>query len=290
MYARLNGKRIFFDVLNEGLVPAPDGRNVEKPVLFALHGGPGMEHSGMKPFLKPFYDIAQVVTFDQRGSGMSGSVRKNEWSMELLSRDIEKLKNHLGFGKIILMGISFGGMLAMQYALTFPRSLSGLILAVTAPSRKTFDEAAIFASGLKNKQLKETAFKLLNGRLKDDEDLKQTLALATPLYTTKRTPEETMKGLKHINVNSSVLKNFISGRYGKYDLEERLGEINVPTLIMGSRGDWICPLSQSMRMKELIPCSELVIFEKSRHEILCDEKRKYISTVRKFIRKISQQP
>ncbi len=289
MYTKLNGKRIFFDVLSDGLMSTPDGRNIAKPALFALHGGPGMDHSGIKPCMQPLQDIAQVVLFDQRGSGLSDSVTKDEWSMELMSKDIEGLKNCLGLDKIILLGISFGGMLALDYALRFPDSLSGLVLVATTPSERAFEEAAKFASELKDEKLKENAFKLLRGGFKDDDDLKETLAITTPLYSNNGTPEETRKMLKHLNLNSFVLNSFFSGKCGKYDLEDRLGEINVPTLIIGGEDDWICPISQSRIMNEKIPNSKLVVFEKGKHFIFNDERQKYVSTVRTFIEKISNQ-
>ncbi|HNS31690.1 MAG TPA: alpha/beta hydrolase [bacterium] len=284
MFVNLNGKKMFFDVVNEGTKTANDGRNSIKPAMFALQGGPGMEHAGMKAIMEPFYDLVQVVLFDQRGSGLSDPVSEKDWSIELLSKDIEGLRKHLGFEKIILLGISFGGMLAMDYAITFPDSVSKLILAVTAPSRRSFEEASRFASSLENPMLRENAFKVLKGKMESDEDMKKTLSVLTPLYSKRRAPEKTLESLRHVSANSFVANYFLSGRSGRYDLEDRLCEISVPTLIMGSREDWICPISQSMIMKEKIPDSQLVVFENSGHEIFEDEKDKCISSIRAFLK------
>ncbi len=283
MYASFNGKRIFFDVVNDGLKTGIDGKNKIKPVVFALQGGPGMEHPGMKPLMAPFFDLVQVVLFDQRGSGLSDPVIEQEWSLELLSKDMECLRKHLGFEKIIPLGISFGGMLAMDYAIRFPGSVSGLVLAVTAPSRRSFEDAARFAEGIKDPLIRENAFKILNGRMENDEDLKKTLAIMTPLYSMERTPEKTYESIRNARVSSLVLNYFISGRSGTYDLENRLCEISVPTLIMGSSQDWICPISQSRIMNEKIRGSRLVVFEESKHEICEDEKEKFVSSIRKFL-------
>ena len=71
MKARIRGTEIWFDIDGAGLVP--DGpRMVERPVMFALHGGPGGDHTYYKPALDPLTDRFQIVYVDHRGQGRSG--------------------------------------------------------------------------------------------------------------------------------------------------------------------------------------------------------------------------
>jgi proline iminopeptidase len=101
----------------------PDG----EPVLF-LHGGPG---GGLSPRYRQFFDPShyRIVLFDQRGAGQStppGEVREN--ATQLLIADIERLREHLGIGRWLLFGGSWGSTLALAYGQRHPQRCSGFIL------------------------------------------------------------------------------------------------------------------------------------------------------------------
>ena len=70
MRAKIRGTEIFFDIDGASLVPEGP-RMVEKLTMFAIHGGPGVDHSGYKSSLPPLCDKAQIVYFDHRGQGRS---------------------------------------------------------------------------------------------------------------------------------------------------------------------------------------------------------------------------
>src|ERR1700683_659889 len=71
MYASIRGTRIYFDIEGAGLVP--DGPSMrEKPAAFIIHGGPGGDHSGVKPGLSPLAETAHLVYSAHRGQGRSG--------------------------------------------------------------------------------------------------------------------------------------------------------------------------------------------------------------------------
>jgi len=96
--------------------------------IFYLHGGPG---GGCKNKNKAFFDpkIHNVVFYDQRGSGLStpfGSIKNN--TTDDLVEDIEKLRKHLGFSKIKLIGGSWGSTLGLCYALKYPDNVDKVLL------------------------------------------------------------------------------------------------------------------------------------------------------------------
>ena len=101
----------------------PDG----KPV-FVLHGGPG---GSISPYMRRFFnpDRFLIVLHDQRGCGKSrpyGEIRENTtWD---LVEDIERLRQHLELGRILLFGGSWGSTLALAYAETYPSNVSGMVL------------------------------------------------------------------------------------------------------------------------------------------------------------------
>ena len=104
-------------------VGIPDGR----PALF-LHGGPGV---GISPGYRRFFDPAhfRTVLVDQRGSGRStphAEIRENT-TWDIVS-DLEKLREHLGIDSWVVMGGSWGSLLALCYAIRHPDSVDGLII------------------------------------------------------------------------------------------------------------------------------------------------------------------
>ncbi|MGX9901985.1 prolyl aminopeptidase [Arthrobacter sp. SA17] len=120
------------------------GNPAGKPAI-VLHGGPG---SGCTPGWRQFFDPAayKVVLFDQRGCGRS-TPNAGEYGVDLsvnttrhLIRDIEQLRLHLGIGKWLVLGGSWGATLGLAYAETHPDRVSEMVLfSVTNTSRREVD-------------------------------------------------------------------------------------------------------------------------------------------------------
>jgi proline iminopeptidase len=134
MRVEIGGCRLFFDV--EGAKLRPDGpRMREVPTLLLLHGGPGADHSIFKPAHSQLADIAQVVYFDHRGDGRSdGRDDAERWRLAQWGDDVKAMCDALEIERPIVMGVSFGGYVAMAYALRHPEHPAKLILCSTAAS------------------------------------------------------------------------------------------------------------------------------------------------------------
>jgi proline iminopeptidase len=134
MHVLVNGVRLFFDV--EGLSLAPDGPAMrEKPTLLMLHGGPGADHSIYKPDYSALADIAQIVYLDHRGNGRSEDGPKEAWTLAQWGDDVRAFCDALGIVHPIVLGVSFGGMVALAYATRHPAHPSKLILISTGRRR-----------------------------------------------------------------------------------------------------------------------------------------------------------
>jgi proline iminopeptidase len=97
------------------------------PVVF-LHGGPGQGSAHFDALAGPFMERdLRVIYFDQRGSGQSERPASNDYALATLVEDIEALRRALGVPKIALLGHSFGGLLALEYAAKYPGNVSHLI-------------------------------------------------------------------------------------------------------------------------------------------------------------------
>jgi len=115
MHVRVNGVRLFFDV--EGAKLVPDGPVMrEKPTLLMLHGGPGSDHSIYRPAYSALADVAQIVYLDHRGNGRSEDGPRESWKLAQWGDDVAGFCDALGIVSPIVLGASFGGMVALAYA------------------------------------------------------------------------------------------------------------------------------------------------------------------------------
>lgn len=247
-----------------------------------LHGGPGIgDHRGNLAAFGDLADTYTVIAYDQRGSGQS--VAKPPFSHEMWVADCEALRQHLGLGKVVLLGGSYGGFIALEYALRFPENVAAMILRDTAASYK-YDAMATetaLRSGLPGLDA-EAVRRFMDGYVIDNDDFKELWLATQPLYKVHYDPvaarQEADRILFHYETHNWTFQNFM-----QFDIVDRLGQINVPTLVTVGRHDWITPVAASEEIHRHLPHSELVIFENSGHSPQIEEKDKYLATVRDFI-------
>jgi pimeloyl-ACP methyl ester carboxylesterase len=128
MRVLVNGVRLFFDV--EGTKLVPNGPTMrERPTLLLLHGGPGFDHSIYKPAYSALADVAQIIYLDHRGNGRSEDGPQAGWN--LARWGVHAFCDVLGIESPIVLGASFGGMVALAYATRHPAHPSKLVLIST---------------------------------------------------------------------------------------------------------------------------------------------------------------
>lgn len=124
----VNGTRLF--VHREG----PRGRRGSEEPILVVHGGPVLDHGYLVGPLRPLADDHELVFYDQRLSGRSaGRVDSATVTLATFVDDIEAIRRELGLGRIHLLGHSWGGLLAVEYALAHPEELRSLILVSPMP-------------------------------------------------------------------------------------------------------------------------------------------------------------
>ena len=126
-----NGYRTWYRV-----TPGAEGLDSGKAPLICLHGGPGAGHD----YLLPYADLAEsgrtVIHYDQVGCARSSHFPRRGavfFTVELFVDQLQALVEHLGLKEYHVLGHSWGGMLAVEYALTHPKGLKSLIIA-SAPA------------------------------------------------------------------------------------------------------------------------------------------------------------
>jgi len=289
MFAKVNDTRIFFDVEGAGWVP--DGPIMrKKPVCFVLHGGPGGDHTGFKPVLSPIADYMQLVYIDNRGSGQSDRGPQETYTLENNVEDLEALRNYLGLDKVVLLGHSYGGMVAQSYAVKYPDSIEGLILITTSPSYEFIEKAKAIVADTGTEEQQKMAQLVWDAAFENQDQLGNYYKVMAPLYAhthnfnpTKEEQEKADNARQRSKRSFEALNEGFGGFLKEYDVRAQLPAIKVPALVIGGRHDWITHVSESEEIAKRIPDSELVIFENSSHSVMKDEYDLFHETVKGFV-------
>lgn len=105
-----------------------------------MHGGLGVDHSQFRESLDPLGDVLRLVYLDHRGNGRSGRPPVETITLEQLAADADELRARLGMERVAVLGHSYGGCVALQYALRYPSRLTHLILVGTTAAWDYTDE------------------------------------------------------------------------------------------------------------------------------------------------------
>lgn len=267
-----------------------DRGKTDKLPLLCLHGGPGASWDYFEP-LEPMASTGrQVIFYDQLGAGNSDLPKDpGIYTINLYVDEITTLRKALGLEEVHILGQSWGGMLALEYALIRPSGLKSLILADTTASIPQWEsEASRLVSDLPM-DVQQTLWSHLEAGTTDSVEyrnawkifsLKHILSLdPRPDYWIRMAGKpgdevyRQMWGLSEIQ---------ITGNLKGWDVRERLGEIRVPTLVLCGRHDEATPvLAETIHRG--IKGSERIIFENSEHCPHITETDRYLQVLENFI-------
>lgn len=282
MRARVRDTELYFDVDGVGLQAEPD-RMVERPVAFLIHGGPGGDHTGYKASLSALTDRMQLVYFDHRGQGRSARGNPDTYDMENYVEDMEALRQHLGLEKIVVIGASFGGMVALAYAVRYQQHISHLIAVVTTPSYRYVQRAREIVAERGTPEQQAVVQHVLDGEVRDDEDFRDFFRVMGPMYSRTYDAEKAAIGRNRGILSTEASNVWLKRHVWNYDVTEQLQTIAVPTLVIGARHDWICAPEFSEEIAARIPNADLRMFENSGHSVFADEPQAALDVVRGFL-------
>ena len=284
MHVLVNGVRLFFDVEGSRLVP--DGPAMrEKPTVVLLHGGPGIDHSIYRPLLSSLADIAQVVFVDQRGNGRSDPGPQESWTLAQWGDDVRAFCEALGIVRPIVLGMSFGGTVALAYATRHPAHPAKLILGNTEAAGGTYRERRVTLferfGGPEVGALARRRF--LDGHT-DGATLEAWVRLAFPLYSrTPRDPDVIRRALRHPEVTRWFTQP--GGEGHTFNFFPALSRIQCPTLVLGGEEDPMTPIECQADIAAALP-AHLVRFERfpgCGHTVLVDAPERAMAVIRDFI-------
>lgn len=279
MFVNLGDARIFFDAVGSQLQPC-GSRMVERPVLIALHGGPGFDHSPMRPYFDRFADTHQVIYLDLRGNGRSGG-EPETWTLKRWGQDIKQVCDYLGIERPVVLGVSFGGMVAMSYAIQFPEHPSKLILSSTAAKLNLTATYGMMEEmgGLRARSIAERVFVEAN-----DQAMAEYLQVCLPLYNTTAEPAAAESRARAL-IRTDVARHFFLGEMRTMDMLPCLYRIACPTLVLAGRHDPITPVECGAEIAGAIADQfvRLKVFEQSGHGAHRDEPELCAKEITDFI-------
>jgi proline iminopeptidase len=282
MRAKIRDTEIFFDVEGSSLVV--DGDRIHtKPVAFLVHGGPGADHTSYKPAFSPLAQKLQLVYFDHRGQGRSARGLKETYTLNNNVEDMEALRRYLGLDQIVIIGTSYGGMVALSYAVRYPQHVSHLIVIATAASSRFLQRAQEILAQRGTEEQKKIAQRLWDGSFENEEQLREYFKVMGPMYSLTYDPGVSSKTWDRAILSVDAINVAFGGFLRNYNLLDQLHKITIPTLVIGGRHDWICPPEFSEEIAQAIKNSDLRIFENSAHLIRADEKEALLDAIAGFL-------
>lgn len=273
MFVTINGNELAVEVFGD------EGA----PVLIAHHGAPGLgSRAEPRATFEPFADTFRVVVFDARGSGESEG--DPPFTHEQWVADVEGLRAWIGAERIVMAGGSYGGFIAMEYAIRHPRRVSALVLRDTSPDHD--NEEAARRNALNSARVtvdREKLDRINSGQVRDDDDLRDCWREILPLYDHVYDPAKVEEKVAATPYRYETHNFAFAVNQPNYDIKSSLPTISCPTLVTVGRDDWITPVESSEKIVSLIPDSRLVVFEKSGHSPQIEEAGRWRQVVRDFL-------
>ncbi len=276
--------RIVGDQEEEGKLP-----------LLCLHGGPGMSHDYLEPLEAIATTGRRVIFYDQLGCGNSDHPHDPSlWQIESFVEEVSAVRQSLGLGPIHLLGQSWGGFLAQEYTLTKPHGVKSLILANSAASTERWiAEANLLRAQLPN-EIQQALKKHEEAGTTDDP----AYVAATDVYYRRhlcrlspwpdclnRTLEKLSQDPEVYNTMWGPSEFYCTGRLQGWNIEKRLGEIRLPTLILSGEYDESTSAINQV-LHQGIQNSEWVVFEECSHTPHLEATERYLETLTNFLTRV----
>ncbi|WP_426095459.1 proline iminopeptidase-family hydrolase [Flavobacterium sp. DSR2-3-3] len=277
------------------------GNNPKIKVLL-LHGGPGLTHELYEAFDGYFpNESIEYIYYDQLGSYYSDQPNDNSlWTNDRFVEEVEQVRIALGLdsSNFYLMGQSWGGILAMEYALKYQKNLKGLIISNMMASAPAYNK---YAEEVLGPKLPKAVFNQIKTfeKNKDYTNPKYTELLFKYYYTehilrmpVDQWPESINRTFKHINPNVYVYMQGpsefgITGNASlkNWDVTARLKTISVPTLVIGAKYDTMDPKHMEWMSKE-VQNGSFLFCPNGSHLSQYDDPKTYFPGVIKFLKDV----
>lgn len=263
--------------------------------LLVLHGGPGNTHEYFENF--PQYlaqEGVEIYYYDQLNSYHSDKTADlSVWTIARFVEEVEQVRQGLGLEQFYLLGHSWGGMLALEYAAKYPGHIKGLITSNIGYKATVFNKNRFrqYADIIRRQAAQEG--KLIAGL--DTMGLFSLAPLITPavtkefrsLHMMRQTPEHPTFTRSQAHLIRTYAGSFMPFMLA-WDFSDRLATIKPPTLVIGAKHDFVPPADIAY-MQQHIPGSQAYICPAGSHYAMWDDPEHYFPALIKFLRKTERR-
>jgi L-proline amide hydrolase len=272
-----------------------DGEDPGKLPLLALHGGPGATHDYLEPLEALARTGRRVIFYDQLGCGNSDHPPNPAlWTVDLYVEEVGAVRRALGLDRVHLLGQSWGGMLAMSYALTRPAGLASLIVADSPASIPQWVAEANRLRAELPPEVQQTLLEHEAAVTTDDPAYQEAMLVFYRRHVCRIDPwpESVTRTFDQIDRYPEVYHTMngpsefhVIGTLKDWSIVDRLDEIRVPTLLLSGRYDEATPAIVGT-IHQGISGSEWVIFEESSHMPHVEETERYLQVASDFLERV----
>lgn len=261
------------------------------PVLVCHPGGPGFSSTYFGD-LAALWEQFTLIMLNPRGTGTSERPHdRAAYEIDDYVSDVEDLRQHLGLERMLLLGHSHGGVVAMAYASAYPARVRRLVLASTL-ARFGPDQKNAMRDGMDKRLTQPWAADAVAaleeeqaGHFSSDDELSPIVFRELPLYFAHYGPAEAgyLDSLKSEPVNADALKLFNEKIFNTFDLRDRLPAITAQTLVITGDEDFICGPICAEEICSGIKGSRMVIVGDAGHQLFVEQPQAFHDEVAEFL-------
>ena len=254
--------------------------------LLLMHGGPGLDYTTLLP-LQPLADRYTLIFYDHRCNGRSEGAEVSSMTWENLTADAEALREKLGFEKWAVLGHSFGGNVALEYALRYPQSLSHLVLMNTGGDQWWVNQNApeILAKRGYSPSAVQAARRFYNGQLTPREFFPTIMKFMRAYFyhiNLVGMVYELLFGPRAMNRPEPLIFGYSQLLKG-WTVMARLSEIKMPVLVLAGRYDFLFPPEHQAILADRLPNVQLVLIENAGHNPHMERPAEVIEAIKRFM-------
>ena len=270
-FANVNGRAVAYHVL---------GNATGTPLIF-INGGPGFNHT-FHHLSKTWQQLAKarrIIFFDQPGTGKSWPVGPNDsLSVDDLLLSIEAIRNSINASRLSLIGHSWGGYVALAYALRYPQRVERLVL-VSSVAPKISATTFLFGALFPELQAQRSELRADNPT---DVQKYIRLSLAMSIYSPK-VRNKILKKPGPVKYNGHQ-ENLLWKDAERHDLSNDLKLLTIPVLVTTGRYDANIAPRTSWVIHQAIKRSQFIVFEHSGHFPMIEEPHRFFTVINMFLR------
>jgi proline iminopeptidase len=278
--------------------------NNPKIKILLLHGGPAASHEYMECFESFFpQEGFEFYEYDQLGASYSDQPTDSSlWTIDRYVDEVEQVRKAIGAdsSNFYVLGNSWGGMLAMEYALKYQQNMKAVIVADMVASIPDYNK---YAYSVLAKQMDPKVFaEIMDIEKRKDFDNPRYEELLTPNFYQQHIcrlnpwPDPVVRCFMHLNSTKVSKQIYVmmqgpsefgaSGRLANWDVKDRLKEIKIPTLMVGAKYDTMDPKAMEEQSK-MVQHGRYLYCPNGSHMCMWDDQKVFMSGVISFINDVN---